>query len=123
VLNACYIKVKLKNHLHLAYDRPGMHEAVFSDKRQQEFKVSTLDIAKRLMDSGYHPPTIYFPLVVHGAIMIEPTETESLEELDTFIEVVKEVVSEAETDADLLHKSPQRFKVKRMDKTKAVSTQ
>jgi glycine dehydrogenase subunit 2 len=120
VLNACYIKVKLKNHLHLAYDRPCMHEAVFSDKRQQEFKVSTLDIAKRLMDSGYHPPTIYFPLVVHGAIMIEPTETESLEELDTFIEVVKEVVYEAETDPDLLHKSPQRFKVKRMDETKAA---
>jgi glycine dehydrogenase subunit 2 len=72
------------------------------------------------MDSGYHPPTIYFPLVVHGAIMIEPTETESLEELDTFIEVVKEVVYEAETDPDLLHKSPQRFKVKRMDETKAA---
>jgi glycine dehydrogenase subunit 2 len=120
VLNASYIKVKLKNHLHLAYDRPCMHEAVFSDKRQQEFNVSTLDIAKRLMDSGYHPPTIYFPLVVHGAIMIEPTETESLEELDTFIEVVKEVVYEAETDPELLHKSPQRFKVKRLDETQAA---
>jgi glycine dehydrogenase subunit 2 len=120
VLNASYIKVKLKDHLHLAYDRPCMHEAVFSDKKQQEFKVSTLDMAKRLMDSGYHPPTIYFPLVVHGAIMIEPTETESLEELDTFIEVMKEVVREAETDPALLHNSPHRFKVKRLDETQAA---
>jgi len=120
VLNASYIKVKLKGHLHLAYDRPCMHEAVFSDKIQQEFKVSTLDIAKRLMDSGYHPPTIYFPLVVPGAIMIEPTESESLEELDTFIEVVKEVAREAETDPELLHNSPQRFKVKRLDETQAA---
>ncbi|SDP08131.1 aminomethyl-transferring glycine dehydrogenase subunit GcvPB [Desulforhopalus singaporensis] len=120
VLNACYIKVKLKNHLHLAYDRPCMHEAVFSDKKQQEYKVTTLDIAKRLMDSGYHPPTIYFPLVVHGAIMIEPTETESLEELDTFIEVVKEIVAEAKSDAELLKNAPQRFKVKRLDETQAA---
>ena len=120
VLNASYIKVKLKDHLHLAYDRPCMHEAVFSDKKQQEFGVTTLDIAKRLMDSGYHPPTIYFPLVVPGAIMIEPTETESLEELDTFIEVVKEIVKEAETEPELLRNAPQRFKVKRLDETRAA---
>lgn len=120
VLNASYIKVKLKNDLHLAYDRPCMHEAVFSDKKQQEFKITTLDIAKRLMDSGYHPPTIYFPLVVPGAIMIEPTETESLEELDTFINVVKEIVQEAETEPDLLRNAPQRFKVKRLDETQAA---
>jgi glycine dehydrogenase subunit 2 len=120
VLNASYVKVKLKDHLHLAYDRPCMHEAVFSDKNQQENGVSTLDMAKRLMDCGYHPPTIYFPLVVHGAIMIEPTETESLEELDTFIEVVKKVVREAETDPELLHSSPTRFKVKRLDETAAA---
>jgi len=120
VLNASYIKVKLKDHLHLAYDRPCMHEAVFSDKKQQEFKVSTLDIAKRLMDSGYHPPTIYFPLVVPGAIMIEPTETETLEDLDTFIAVVKEIVAEAQSDPDLLRNAPQRFKVKRLDETAAA---
>jgi glycine dehydrogenase subunit 2 len=95
VLNASYVKVKLKDHLHLAYDRPCMHEAVFSDKNQHESGVSTLDIAKRLMDCGYHPPTIYFPLVVPGAIMIEPTETESLEDLDAFMVVFKNVVSEA----------------------------
>lgn len=120
VLNASYIKVKLKGHLHLAYDRPCMHEVVFSDKNQQEFKVTTLDIAKRLMDSGYHPPTIYFPLVVPGAIMIEPTETESLEELDTFIEVVKEIVREAETEPEVLRNAPLRFKVKRLDETQAA---
>jgi glycine dehydrogenase subunit 2 len=120
VLNASYIKVKLKGHLHLAYDRPCMHEVVFSDKKQQEFKVTTLDIAKRLMDSGYHPPTIYFPLVVPGAIMIEPTETESLEELDTFIEVVKEIVREAETEPEVLRNAPLRFKVKRLDETQAA---
>lgn len=120
VLNASYIKVKLKGHLHLAYDRPCMHEVVFSDKKQQEFKVTTLDIAKRLMDTGYHPPTIYFPLVVPGAIMIEPTETESLEELDTFVEVVKEIVREAEKTPELLRNAPQRFKVKRLDETQAA---
>ena len=120
VLNASYLKVKLKDILHLAYDRPCMHEAVFSDKKQQQFKVSTLDIAKRLMDSGYHPPTIYFPLVVHGAIMIEPTETESLEDLDTFVEVVKEIAAEAETNPSLLKQSPGRFKVKRLDETQAA---
>lgn len=120
VLNASYIKVKLKGHLHLAYDRPCMHEAVFSDKYQKEHKVTTLDIAKRLMDSGYHPPTIYFPLVVPGAIMIEPTETECLEDLDTFIAVVKEIVAEAENEPELLLQAPQRFKVKRLDETQAA---
>ena len=120
VLNASYIKVNLKDNLHLAFDRPCMHEAVFSDKKQLDFKVTTLDIAKRLMDSGYHPPTIYFPLVVPGAIMIEPTETESLEELDTFIQVVKEISAEAETNPELLHNAPQRFKVKRLDETQAA---
>ena len=120
VLNASYLKVKLKDYLHLAFDRPCMHEAVFSDKKQQQYKVTTLDIAKRLMDSGYHPPTIYFPLVVPGAIMIEPTETESLEELDTFVEVVKQIVHEAETQPELLRGAPGRFKVKRLDETQAA---
>ncbi len=120
VLNASYVKVKLKDHLHLPFDRPCMHEAVFSDKKQQEHKVSTLDMAKRLMDCGYHPPTIYFPLVVPGAIMIEPTETESLEELDTFIDVFRQIAAEAESDPELLHSSPRRFKVKRLDETQAA---
>jgi glycine dehydrogenase subunit 2 len=80
VLNAAYIKDSLKDTFHLAYNRPCMHECVFSDKHQQAHKITTLDIVKRLMDYGFHPPTIYFPLVVPGAIMIEPTETESKED-------------------------------------------
>lgn len=120
VLNACYVKESLKGHLHLPYNRPCMHEVVFTDKLQQSKKVSTLDMAKRLMDCGYHPPTVYFPLVVSGAIMIEPTETECLEDLDVFIEVFKGVVKEAEENPDLLRASPSRFKVKRLDQTQAA---
>lgn len=120
VLNACYVKEQLQGSLHLAYNRPCMHEAVFTDKYQLENKVSTLDMAKRLMDSGYHPPTIYFPLVVSGAIMIEPTESECLEDLDTFIDVFKTIVQEAKDNPEVLHNSPQRFKVKRLDETQAA---
>ncbi len=120
VLNACYIKERLKGHLHLAYNRPCMHEAVFSDKHQQNQKVTTLDIAKRLMDCGYHPPTIYFPLVVPGAIMIEPTESECLEDLDRFVEVVKAIVAEAGNDPEKLRSSPTRFKIRRLDETRAA---
>ena len=119
-LNAAYIKEKLKGDLHLAYDRPCMHECVFSDKYQRAFKVSTLDIAKRLMDCGYHPPTIYFPLVVSGAIMIEPTETECLEDLDRFIEVFQEILKEARETPERLRAAPQRFKVGRLDEVKAA---
>lgn len=120
VLNACYLKVRLMEHLHLAFNRPCMHEVVFSDKHQLEFKVSTLDIAKRLMDCGYHPPTIYFPLVVSGAIMIEPTESECLEDLDKFVEVMISITQEAKEQPELLHSSPARFKVKRLDETRAA---
>lgn len=120
VLNACYLKVQLKDYLHLAYNRPCMHEVVFSDKRQLEHKITTLDIAKRLMDCGYHPPTIYFPLVVPGAIMIEPTESECLEDLDRFVEVVRRITMEAMEQPELLKNAPQRFKVKRLDETRAA---
>ena len=99
VLNANYVKEKLKGVFHLPYDRPCMHECVFSDKLQRSRKVMTLDMAKRLMDYGFHPPTIYFPLVVDGAIMIEPTETESKEDLDLFIEAMKAIAEEAERGA------------------------
>ena len=106
VLNANYIKEKLKDTLHLAYDRPCMHECVFSDKLQAPLKITTLDMVKRLIDYGFHPPTIYFPLVVHGAIMIEPTETECKEELDLFVEAFKEVVREAGEDPERLYNAP-----------------
>ncbi|MDY0221926.1 MAG: aminomethyl-transferring glycine dehydrogenase subunit GcvPB [Desulfobacterium sp.] len=120
VLNANYIKEKLRDTLELAYDRPCMHECVFSDKKQQAHHVSTLDMAKRLMDYGFHPPTIYFPLVVPGAIMIEPTETESKETIDEFIDAFKAVALEAEETPDLVRSAPHLPKVKRLDEVSAA---
>ena len=120
VLNANYIQQALKGYYHLPYDRPCMHECVFSDKLQQPFKISTLDIAKRLIDYGFHPPTIYFPLVVSGAIMIEPTESESRETLDRFIDAMRRIAREAEENPDLLHDAPQNAKVRRLDETAAA---
>ncbi|MGA8017852.1 MAG: aminomethyl-transferring glycine dehydrogenase subunit GcvPB [Desulfobacterales bacterium] len=120
VLNANYIKTRLKESYHLPYDRPCMHECVFTDQKQSVFKVSTLDIAKRLMDYGFHPPTIYFPLVVSGAIMIEPTETESKENLDAFIDAMQAIAAEAEKDPDLLHRAPLLPKLNRLDETGAA---
>ena len=120
VLNANYIKEMLKGTLDLPYDRPCMHECVFSDKHQRPVKVMTLDMAKRLMDYGFHPPTVYFPLVVEGAIMIEPTETESKEDLDQFIEAFKAIANEAKENADLLHEAPKNCKVRRLDEVTAA---
>jgi glycine cleavage system P protein (glycine dehydrogenase) subunit 2 len=120
VLNANYIKERLTGTLHLAYDRPCMHECVFSDKNQIDNHITTLDMAKRLMDYGFHPPTVYFPLVVDGAIMMEPTETESKEDLDQYIEAFKAIVNEAKDDPDLLHGAPKKCKVKRLDETLAA---
>jgi len=120
VLNANYIKEQLKNIFHLPYDRPCMHECVFSDKNQEPYKITTLDIVKRLIDYGFHPPTIYFPLVVHGAIMIEPTETESKENIDLFIETLKQIVKEAKEDPEILRQAPTRTKARRLDETTAA---
>ena len=120
VLNANYIKEQLKGTFHLAYDRPCMHECVFSDQRQQVHKSTTLDMVKRLMDYGFHPPTIYFPLVVPGAIMIEPTETESKEDIDLFIDALKAIAAEAEDDPDLLHAAPHNCRRRRLDETTAA---
>jgi len=120
VLNANYIKERLKGSLHLAYDRPCMHECVFSDKNQTDGHITTLDMAKRLMDYGFHPPTVYFPLVVDGAIMMEPTETESKEDLDQYIEAFKAIVNEAKDNPDLLQGAPKKCKVKRLDETLAA---
>jgi glycine dehydrogenase subunit 2 len=120
VLNANYLKEQLKDTFHLAYDRPCMHECVFSDRYQQEYNVTTLDIAKRLMDYGYHPPTIYFPLVVHGALMMEPTETESKEDLDQYIDALKKIAAEAKETPEVLRAAPTRCKVRRLDETAAA---
>ena len=120
VLNANYVKEKLKGVFELPYDRPCMHECVFSDKFQKEYKITTLDMVKRLIDYGFHPPTVYFPLVVDGAIMVEPTETESKEDLDLFIEACKAIVNEAKLDPELLRAAPTRSRARRMDETQAA---
>jgi glycine dehydrogenase subunit 2 len=120
VLNANYIKEKLKDVYHLPFDRPCMHECVFTDKFLEARGVTTLDVAKRLIDYGFHPPTIYFPLVVHGAIMIEPTESESLENIDQFIATMRLIAKEAEENPALLKEAPQNPKVRRMDETTAA---
>ncbi|MBM4347374.1 MAG: glycine dehydrogenase subunit 2 [Deltaproteobacteria bacterium] len=120
VLNANYLMKRLKDHYHLPYDRPCMHECVFTDRNQEKYHINTLDIAKRLIDYGFHPPTVYFPLVVKGALMMEPTETESKEGLDRFIETMITIAKEAEENPDLLREAPQRVKVRRLDEVLAA---
>lgn len=120
VLNANYVKAQLKDTYHLPYDRPVMHEVIFSDKVQNKYDVRTLDIAKRLMDYGFHPPTIYFPLIVPGAMMIEPTESESMETLDSFVSAMKQIAQEAETQPDLVRNAPYTTKITRLDEAEAA---
>ena len=120
VLNANYIKEKLKDVFDLPFDLPCMHECVFTDAKQAVNKVSTLDIAKRLIDMGFHPPTVYFPLVVHSAIMVEPTETESKEDLDAFIAAMRQVALDAKNNPDILHDAPTKAFRRRLDETTAA---
>jgi glycine dehydrogenase subunit 2 len=121
VLNANYIKEKLKLHYDLAYDRTCMHECVFSGKRQvRESGVHTSDIAKRLLDYGYHPPTIYFPMIVPEAIMIEPTETESLETMDSFCDVMIAIAREARENPEQVKSAPLTTPVRRLDEVRAA---
>lgn len=120
VLNANYIKEKLKGAYDLPYDEPCMHEFVLSGEKQHHQGVSTLGIAKRLMDSNCHPPTVYFPLIVHEAIMIEPTETESKVVLDEFIETMLKIAREIEENPEEVLKSPQKTPIKKVDETLAA---
>ena len=120
VLNANYIKEKLKGAYDLPYDEPCMHEFVLSGEKQHHQGVSTLGIAKRLMDSNYHPPTVYFPLIVHEAIMIEPTESESKAVLDGFIETMLKIAKEIEENPEEVLKSPQTTPIKKVDETLAA---
>lgn len=120
VANANYIRAKLKNHYFLTYDKPVLHEVVFSDKHQSKNDIHALDIAKRLIDYGFHPPTIYFPLIVPGALMIEPTETESIEELDRFIDAMITISKEAEENPELLKTAPHNTPVGRLNEVEAA---
>lgn len=117
VLSANYIRTQLKDYLDLPYTSKTLHEVVFSDKG---LKVKTLDIAKRLLDFGIHPFTIYFPLIVHGAMMIEPTETESKETLDQFIATMKTILKEADENPEKLQHAPYNTPVFRLDEVRAA---
>jgi glycine dehydrogenase subunit 2 len=120
VLNANYIMQRLKEYYLLPYDRSCMHEFVLSAQKQKEKGVSAMDIAKRLMDFGFHPPTVYFPLIVKEALMIEPTETENRETLDAFIEALIQIAREAEVEPDRVKQAPHVTPVKRLDEAGAA---
>lgn len=120
VLNANYLREQLKDVYDIAYPEKCMHEFVICGEKQKEQGSSTLHIAKRLMDYNIHPPTIYFPLIVHEAMMIEPTETESKERLDEFVEVMRKIAYEVETSVELVNTAPHSAKVKKIDETLAA---
>ncbi|MGD0974422.1 MAG: aminomethyl-transferring glycine dehydrogenase subunit GcvPB [Candidatus Korobacteraceae bacterium] len=120
VLNANYIRKQLEGTYDLPYKTPSMHEVVFSDKLQQQYGVKTGDIAKRLIDYGFHPYTVSFPLVVHGALMIEPTESESKEELDSFIDAMKAIAEECEKEPATVLNAPHNTRLSRLDEVTAA---
>ncbi len=120
VLNANYIRAKLEDLYELPYKTASMHEVVFSDKRQAARGVKTGDIAKRLIDYGFHPYTVSFPMIVHGALMIEPTESESLEELDLFIAAMRSIAKEVEETPELVKSAPHSTRVSRLDEVQAA---
>ena len=124
VLNANYLLAKLRQgragkYLPLAFDRTPMHEFVLTgDPAKRELQVKTLDIAKRLLDYGFHPPTIYFPLLVDEALMVEPTETETRESLDALAEAIESILAEAESDPEILRQAPYTTPVRRLDEAR-----
>jgi glycine dehydrogenase subunit 2 len=122
VLNANYIRKRLEKEFHLQYQTPTLHECVFSDKFQKPFGVQNLDIAKRLIDYDVHPPTMSFPLIVPGALMVEPTETESIEDLDRFIDAMLNISREARENPEVLKNAPHNSYVRRLDETAAART-
>src|SRR5699024_5728226 len=119
VLNANYIKDSLKEFYNLPIDGICMHEFVF-DNVKNDTGITTLDVAKRLLDKGFHAPTVYFPLIVHEAMMIEPTETESKQTLDEFIQALKEIHEEANSEPETLKSAPLNTIVRRPDEVKAA---
>src|SRR5277367_6727349 len=120
VLNANYIRKNLEDVYELPYRTPTLHEVVFSDRRQTQKGVKTGDIAKRLIDYGFHPYTTSFPLIVPGALMIEPTESESKEELDLFIDAMRQIAREAEENPELVLNAPHATRISRLDETRAA---
>jgi glycine dehydrogenase subunit 2 len=121
VMNANYLLARLKGAYELPFERLCMHEFVLSGRRlKREHGVATLDVAKRLMDYGFHPPTIYFPLIVPEALMIEPTETETKETLDAFADAMLEIARDAAERPELLKEAPHHRPVSRLDEVKAA---
>ncbi len=121
VLNANYVRARLKSHLDVAFDRVCMHECVVSaETLSKEHGVRALDLAKGLLDAGFHPPTVYFPLIVPECLMVEPTETESKDTLDAFVDALIKLVEQAASDADKLHDMPVKLPVTRLDETRAA---
>jgi glycine dehydrogenase subunit 2 len=120
VLNAVYIRKQLEPYFDLPYPSPNMHEVVFSDDRQAKLGVRTGEIAKRLIDYGFHPYTVSFPLIVHGALMIEPTETEGKLELDQFIEAMISIAKEVETDPEMVKNAPYGTRTSKVDEVTAA---
>jgi glycine dehydrogenase subunit 2 len=120
VLNANYARARLRGAYNLPYETDSLHEVVFDDALQKASGVTTMDVAKRLIDHGFHPPTIYFPLVVHGAIMIEPTETESKETIDRFVDAMKAIAEEARADPEAVKAAPTLPFRARLDETRAA---
>jgi glycine dehydrogenase subunit 2 len=120
VLNANYVRARLKDVYDLPYETDSLHEVVFTDKALKPTGVTTMDVAKRLIDHGFHPPTVYFPLVVHGALMIEPTETESKETLDRFVDGMRQVAEQAKTDPEGVKAAPLKPVRARLDEVRAA---
>src|SRR5207237_2740981 len=120
VLNANYIRKELEDVYDLPYSTPSMHEVVFSDKLQAKQGVKTGDIAKRLIDYGFHPYTVSFPLIVHGALMIEPTESESKQELDLFIDAMRPSAQEVQEEPQMVLEAPHHARTSKVDQVTAA---
>ncbi len=120
VLNANYLQARVKDIYHIPYERMCMHEFVAEGKWEDAPGIRALDISKRLIDFGFHPPTNYFPLIVHEALMIEPTETETKETLDSFVDALLQIADEAKNNPDILHNAPTKAPFGRLDEIKAA---
>ena len=120
VLNANYIRARLKDLYNLPFDGASLHEVVFDDARQAANGIHNIDIAKRLLDYGFHPPTMSFPLIVHGALMIEPTESDGIDELDAFVAAMRAIAREAEATPELVKSAPHVTPVRRLDEVRAA---
>jgi glycine dehydrogenase subunit 2 len=120
ILNANYIRKHLAGHFDLHTDAPSMHEVVFNDDKQTAHGANTGSVAKRLIDYGFHPYTVSFPLIVHGAMMIEPTETEGKQELDLFIDAMKSIAQEVEENPELLKTAPHMTRTPKVDEVTAA---